>query len=422
MIQPINYLPQIDLSQSFSGLGQSLIDRRARLEDEQKAAQAAQLRQQYTNDISAYFANPSVTGLAQLTAKYPQQREAFKDIGDRMSAEQKDAEITAAAQAFHAITTGKPDAAKTLVDQYIEGMSAKGMDVTRLKAMRSQLDSDPATVAAGIGLVGSSLDPEKWGKMMGERRAQELQPSAVARAGAEAESAGSEAKIKAAKAKYAESSALLDLEKQGWDIKKIKADIDIARENNRIAAMNAATNREGNALKRQELQMKLDDAITARDEKIRAKVADVESANANIDNMLNTIDRVLNNPSLNDVLGSFEGRMPGAASMLDDEESDAIALIDTLGSQAFLAQIPNIKGMGALSNAEGEKLQSALQNLGRAQSEAQFKASAKEAQRLMMKARKNVADRYGVPASVPDTPSAQPSAGEVDAILKKYLK
>ena len=184
--------------------------------------------------------------------------------------------------------------------------------------------------------------------------------------------------------------------------------------------MNAAANREANAIKRQELRLKVDEAIAKRDETARGKIAEVESANSNIDNMLNTIDRVMSNPSLKDVVGSFEGRMPAAASMLDDQESDAIALLDTLGSQAFLAQIPNIKGMGALSNAEGEKLQSALQNLSRAQSEKQLTSSLKEAQRLMIKARKNVADRYGVKQSVPDTPAVTPSSSEVDALLKKY--
>jgi hypothetical protein len=131
------------------------------------------------------------------------------------------------------------------------------------------------------------------------------------------------------------------------------------------------------------------------------------------------VDRVLKNPSLGDVLGSFEGRMPGAASILDDEESDAIALIDTLGSQSFLSQIPNIKGMGALSNEEGKKLQAALQNLDRAQSEKQFKDNLKEAQRLLLKGRKNLATQYGLPDTVPDTPAVRPSGGEVDSILKK---
>lgn len=416
MTQPINYMaamPQIDLSQSFAGLGKALGEYRDYQEKQKKDQAEADLKMQYADDVKAYFAKPSASGLSMLTAKYPGQREAFKDIGDRMSAEQKAVELPVMAQAFHAITTGKPDAAKLLVDQQIEGMQNSGMDATKLKMIRSQLDSDPTQVAGLIGLVGSSIDPDGWGKMMGEKRAQDLQPSLVRKGAAEAGAAE-------VKARFAESEAALDLEKKGWDIKKLQADIDIDRQNARIAAMNAAANREANAIKRQELRLKVDEAIAKRDETARGKIAEVESANSNIDNMLNTIDRVMSNPSLKDVVGSFEGRMPAAASMLDDQESDAIALLDTLGSQAFLAQIPNIKGMGALSNAEGEKLQSALQNLSRAQSEKQLTSSLKEAQRLMIKARKNVADRYGVKQSVPDTPAVAPSSSEVDALLKKY--
>lgn len=417
MVQPVNYMaamPQIDLSQSFAGLGNAL-GQYGEYQKQQKAEQAAaELKAQYANDVQAYFAKPSASGLSMLTAKYPGQREAFKDIGDRMSAEQKAVELPVMAQAFHAITTGKPDAAKLLVDQQIEGMQNSGMDATKLKMIRSQLDSDPTQVAGLIGLVGSSIDPDGWGKMMGEKRAQDLQPSLVRKGAAEAGAAE-------VKARFAESEAALDLEKKGWDIKKLQADIDIDRQNARIAAMNAAANREANAIKRQALRLKVDEAIAKRDETARGKIAEVESANSNIDNMLNTIDRVMSNPSLKDVVGSFEGRMPAAASMLDDQESDAIALLDTLGSQAFLAQIPNIKGMGALSNAEGEKLQSALQNLSRAQSEKQLTSSLKEAQRLMIKARKNVADRYGVKQSVPDTPAVAPSSSEVDAMVNELL-
>lgn len=423
MVQPVNYMaamPQIDLSQSFAGLGNAL-GQYGEYQKQQKAEQAAaELKAQYANDVQAYFAKPSASGLAQLTAKYPGQREAFKDIGDRMTAEQKAVELPVMAQAFYAITSGKPEAAKQLVDQQIEGMQNSGMDTTKLKMIRSHLDSDPTQVAGLVGILGSSIDPDAWGKMMGEKRAQELQPGLVRKGAAEAGAAESDATVKAVKAKFAESDAALELEKKGWDIKKLQADIDIDRQNARIAAMNAAANREANAIKRQELRLKVDEAIAKRDEIARGKIAEVESANSNIDNMLNTIDRVMSNPSLKDVVGSFEGRMPAAASMLDDQESDAIALLDTLGSQAFLAQIPNIKGMGALSNAEGEKLQSALQNLSRAQSEKQLTASLKEAQRLMIKARKNVADRYGVKQSVPDTPSVAPSSSEVDALLKKY--
>jgi hypothetical protein len=37
-----------------------------------------------------------------------------------------------------------------------------------------------------------------------------------------------------------------------------------------------------------------------------------------------------------------------------------------------------------------------------------------------LKARKGAFDKYGIPESRPDTPNVQPSAQEVNDILKKY--
>jgi hypothetical protein len=134
--------------------------------------------------------------------------------------------------------------------------------------------------------------------------------------------------------------------------------------------------------------------------------------------MLNTIQRVLQSQALNDVVGSWEGsvlypnQVAAAANLLNpftssgDDRADAISLVETLGSQAFLSQLPNIKGMGQLSNVEGDKLQASLQNLTRKQSEKQFRASLNEAARLMTKARRNIEQRLGVPETTPDTPAA----------------
>ena len=118
------------------------------------------------------------------------------------------------------------------------------------------------------------------------------------------------------------------------------------------------------------------------------------------------------------MVGSIEGRLP---AVFGDENADAVALIDTLGSQAFLAQIPAMKGLGALSEKEGDKLQTSLQNLSRAQGEKQFRANLDEVQRLMLKARKNVETRHGVPAGVPDTPAVQTPPADIDALVSKYL-
>ena len=231
-------------------------------------------------------------------------------------------------------------------------------------------------------------------------------------------------------AKYADSTALADLEVKGWNVKNIQSEIGYRKESSRIAAMNAAVGREGNDLKREELKLKIAETRQGMDDKVRAKVADAEAASNTIDNMLNTIERVKKSKGLREVVGSIEGQtyyptqIAAAANALNpmtsggDDRSDAIALIETLGSQAFLAQVPTLKGTGSLSNAEGEKLQTALQSLRRTQSEEQFRANLDEAARLLNKGRENVAKRYGMPLAKPDTPAAPGARPPLDSFFK----
>ena len=94
--------------------------------------------------------------------------------------------------------------------------------------------------------------------------------------------------------------------------------------------------------------------------------------------------------------------------------------MENVDAQAFLSQIPQMKGFGALSDNEGKKLSRALQTFNTKQSTPQFIFNLKEAQRLMQKARSNLATKYGVPDTVPDTPAAQSSPEEIDSLLKQY--
>lgn len=207
-------------------------------------------------------------------------------------------------------------------------------------------------------------------------------------------------------AEFANSNAALDLQKKGWDITKLQNDIEISKQNARIAAMNAQLAKENNELKKKELELKIADAQQKRDGVFNEKVAKVESARTSMDNMLNTAERILKTPM--DVVESATGTISTKTPTIRQSTADFEELIENLKSQAFLAQIPNIKGMGALSNAEGEKLQQALQNFSLRQSPKQLIGNIKEAQRLVLKARSSLANEYGVPESSPDMPAVKP--------------
>jgi cell division protein ZapA (FtsZ GTPase activity inhibitor) len=154
----------------------------------------------------------------------------------------------------------------------------------------------------------------------------------------------------------------------------------------------------------QELQQKIDESKEKRDATDREQRALVSNQSADIDNFLNTAQRVINTPK--DVIKSATGPVASRLPTLSSDVADFEALVEALGSQAFIAQIPKIKGTGSLSEKEGDKLQASLQTLSLKQSPERLIENVNEAVRLLKKVRENISLKYGVQAPPIDTPAA----------------
>lgn len=414
MVQPINYLeamPQVDIGRSLAeGLQLGTTVRALQQQTDEKQQKEKRL-QDYRTEIENAFTQGTPQAFARLMTLFPEHQAAIKPQFEQLSKDRQQGEIAAALPVASALLSGNAKVAKDLIEARIKA-TPEGQDFSGLQALSSLIDADPQT-ARNYALMGLSqvMAPDKFaetfGKLAEAGRAEAMAPITMRKETALSAEAEEKAKQAAIKSRFAESEAVIDLEKKGWDIRKIQSDMAIAKQNAQIAAANVQIVKTTNDLKRQELELKVEDMKQKRDSTVREKVAEVEAARFNIDNMLNTSQRILKNPSLNSVLGTIQGRLP---VVLSDEAQDAVALIDTLGSQAFLSQIPNIKGMGQLSNEEGKKLQNAFQNLGRVQSEKQFRENLTEANRLLSKARENISMRHGVPETPPDIPAAKGAA------------
>lgn len=196
-MQPINYLsmiPQPDIGQSLLqglkiGAGIQEMQAATALKQQQleEKRQAQALQEQYARDLQSTLQNPTAQGFAALTAKYPKQREAFESSWKTLTDAQKDAEFSAGTQAFNAIQSGRPDVAKTQLEERIAAMQNAGRDPGKLIQMRDALDRDPKLVAGQIGIVLSSIDPDRWSKTTKTQQEAELHPliSAEKRAGIE---------------------------------------------------------------------------------------------------------------------------------------------------------------------------------------------------------------------------------------------
>lgn len=434
---PVNYLgqlPQIDLAKQFEGFGEALAQR-------QKLAQAEEVKAAYAIDLQTVLQNPSMSAFNTFALKYPQQREVVKDVASRFTTEQQDAEFNVGRDIAIALENGNEGVALDILNQTIDARTASKLPPSIYGQIQKTLSNtdDPDRIKKAQGQTNFALtllNPEKFGKAAESLAKQKLDPEVfkeaqakarealqkaknaeatapddIAKAKAAREREEAEAKLKAIEAEFARGKAVLDAQQQAEtigktkaDIRKTDADILINKENARIAALNAAYNKETNQLRREELQQKIDEAKEKQGQAKRDQDSLLGNQLSSIDNFLNTAIRATNTPLA--TRQSATGPIASRVFTFSQDVADFEGLIETLGAQAFLAQIPQIKGTGSLSENEGNKLQASLQNLSLKQSPERLQENINEAVRLLTKARANIATRSGKAVAPADTPAA----------------
>jgi len=351
----------------------------------------------FNNDTYSLYQNPTVDGINKLMLKYPEFASKFDKAREGLTEAQKQANLTKATEAFNAARQGKPEIARDVLLKQAEAARNSGDEqgAKAAEAMAESVVKDRKAFLIPTAMhLAIALGPEKFAQtypaLLGQDIEQDLAPAKLK----EQESKATEAAVKA---KFAESTAVQDLEKKGWDIQKIQNDIDVSKQNAKIAAANVALSRENNVLKRQELGLKVQEMEAARDEKVRTKSAEYENLKVGSDNFLDTIDKVLSTPK--SVIDRATGRIQGSSwsPTIMQSTSDLESTVKTLQSQIFLDQVPRMKSMGQLTEAEGAKLDKALQSIDMTQSSDRFINNIKEIEAIVLKAQRNMASKYGVP-------------------------
>lgn len=432
MAQPYNYM--LNPTSPAQGFGQALKmvkgvdeinasrlaaknaaeDRAAAIAENQRVAQE---NERYQQEILKLGDNPRSDDIARMILRFPTQSAPLKQVHSMLSESEKKATNERMNRIAATIDAGAIDQTQKLIADYAEGFRNAGQEdqAKMYKDLGKLIEVNPAAgnvVAASY--LGANLTPEELDKritrMKEQGRADVMQ-------GPELTKKQAEAKMAAIKSNFAESNAAADLEKKGWEIRKLDEDIRINRRNVEIAALKAEEAKTSNELKRQELQQKIKAAEVKRDQTVRERAAEISNARANIDNMLDTISRVVQTPE--NVMGAVMGPFDQTTPTVFKASADFEALVENLNAQAFIAQVPSLKGMGALSDAEGKKVTAALQSFSLKQSPEQLLKNLDIARRLLMKSRSTLAEKYGVPETVPDTPSVIVTDEELREILNR---
>ncbi|MDZ9008360.1 phage DNA ejection protein [Escherichia coli] len=171
---------------------------------------------------------------------------------------------------------------------------------------------------------------------------------------------------------------------------------------------------ETNALKLAELQ---DKRLQNQQAMEQAKRDKADAYNSGMDNLSRTIEtatKVLNSPGFTGYFGTNLNPL-SSRFIPGTEAADTETLVDTLKSQGFLSGIQQMKGMGALSNAEGQKVMDAIGSLSPNQSEKSARAAIKTIIKTTEMAQKRMQQKYGKDIQPPQQHLSD------DDLINKYL-
>lgn len=129
-----------------------------------------------------------------------------------------------------------------------------------------------------------------------------------------------------------------------------------------------------------------------------------QSAMDAFDRAIDTANRLLNHPGLSTSVGAkgLTGGLLGGWTIPGTDAADFKAELNTMKAQVFLPMVQSMKGMGALSNAEGEKLTAAIGALDPNMTERGFGASLGR----IIKDLRTYRDRATKQGGAPEKPSA----------------
>ena len=392
---PIQYgmEPQDPAAAMLEGLqiGEVFRQRRQARELEQKNAQ-------FQADMAAWRMNPSDQRIIELMNMYPEFGEGIRKEMEFVDKAKVKAEFTEGMQALFALET-QPQVGIDMIDRRIRASEEAGENTSVLKIVRDSYGSgspeERLEAIANLKMFLNMTDPALF-KQFSEGREKSAQAS-VAEGTRESLVAEAAARAQTAEvgAEFAEREKLANLELNELRQRNLLDTMQGRALTNRIQLLEEKRAAAQDVREQQRLDAEL--AARRRDEEtlLRENAVALDSATLNTDILLNTLDRIIATPIevIENAAGPIDQRLP----TLRQETADFEALIKTYEDLSFIASIPVLKGYGALSNAEGSRLQTALQNLGLGQGGRTIKKNALNARAIAGKMRENIAGKYGVP-------------------------
>lgn len=363
--------------------GQTIADNRAK-------NLALEKQKQMQSEIGAAMQSGDPNVIAQVSLKYPQMSEAIRSAFNfKNDATEKNFLDTN----FKILSD--PQNAEKYLNERANYVQSIGGDPTETLGRIQMLKSNPEQFIKTTEGITAATSPERYNAYKSSQP-KEITPYQQAQLDADKE-----------KLTFDQQFKRQELELKKAEIEGKKLDRQIQRENSQAKLEDLKSKKEAN-------QAKIDQANAERDDQYLTSMDTMARTIETAENILNSdgfsnffgTNFSLTSPS---IMGAFP---PGSAG------ADTAAMVDTLKSQGFLSGVQQMKGMGALSDAEGKKISDAIGNLSGSQSEASARRTINSIISTVRLAQKRMSDKYG--KSVDEYYKSRPKNLSDEELLAKY--
>ncbi|ENP0951247.1 phage DNA ejection protein, partial [Escherichia coli] len=307
-------------------------------QQEKQAQRQKEFQQAYANA----YASGDRGALRQLATQYPDQIESVRKGMGFIDEDQRNSIGTLAAGAR--LAASSPEAMQSWLQNNAKELTRVGVDPNSVAQMYQQNPSGFGEFVDHLGMA--ALGPIDYFNVQDKMAGREIDRGRLAET------------IRSNQAGEALTARGQDIQIRGQNISAQNAALsrEIQRAELQEKALDRQIARESNQLKLEELKQKQADVRQKADIARADRQAAAQGAVDTFSTALDSLNEIEQSPGLSKAVGirSAFPTVPGS------DAANFEARLDTFKAQTFLPMVQSLKGMGALSDAEGKKLSDAV--------------------------------------------------------------
>ncbi|ELL3255512.1 phage DNA ejection protein [Escherichia coli] len=358
-------------------------------QQEKQAQRQKEFQQAYANA----YASGDRGALRQLATQYPDQIESVRKGMGFIDEDQRNSIGTLAAGAR--LAASSPEAMQSWLQNNAKELARVGVDPNNVAQMYQQNPSGFGEFVDHLGMA--ALGPIDYFNVQDKMAGREIDRGRLAET------------IRSNQAGEALTARGQDIQIRGQNISAQNAALsrEIQRAELQEKALDRQIARESNQLKLEELKQKQADVRQKADIARADRQAAAQGAVDTFSTALDSLNEIEQSPGLSKAVGirSAFPTVPGS------DAANFEARLDTFKAQTFLPMVQSLKGMGALSDAEGKKLSDAVGALSPKMSEKAFRDSIGKIRNQLESKLSTVKKQFDYQEPVQNTPGKQSTTG-----------